>query len=312
MIPFVSVIIPNYNHAEFLPKRLDTVFNQSFQNFEVIILDDNSSDGSWEYLKCFESHPKVSHCIRNEVNSGSTFSQWKKGLDLAKYEWIWIAESDDYSELNFLESMVSNIDLNISLIYCASFFVDANNDFIESKFPNWEKKDIKYNRWIRDYVNSGQNEIYEFLSFKNTIVNASSVIFRKPIQFPQILVTMKFCGDWYFWIYLLCLGNIYYSSKRLNYFRRHSRSSTVFLDSELEILRVKEIALCIRYARKVLNIWIPNKYDFIYYSNIVKYYAWNFNNLKLPISFLFHFPLFISIQIIYHFFKHVLKKYIFP
>lgn len=78
----VSIIVPNYNHLEFLPQRLETIFNQSFQDFEVILLDDCFTDASWEYLKRFENHPKVSHLIRNEFNSGSPFRQWKKEFDI--------------------------------------------------------------------------------------------------------------------------------------------------------------------------------------------------------------------------------------
>lgn len=312
MTPFISVIIPNYNHVEFLPKRLESVFNQSFQNFEVILLDDFSSDDSWNYLKKFSDHPKVSHCIRNEVNSGSPFKQWKKGIDLAKYEWIWIAESDDFSELSFLDDLVSKIESNISLIYCSSIFVNENDQFVESKFPNWDKYDYKYSHWNFNYINSGLGEISEFLTYKNTIVNASSVLFKKPKYFPSSLLSMKYCGDWYFWIFLLQFGDISFVSKDLNYFRRHSNSASVNSNIENELIRVKEISNCIRFSKHVLNVSFPRNNDFVYYSSLVKYYAWNFNKLNLPVTFLLHLPPFISIQIIYQFFKHILKKNLFP
>ena len=124
MSQFVSIIVPCFNHLNYLSKRVETILNQTYPNFEIIFLDDCSSDGSWEYLIQFENHPKVSHCIRNDVNSGSPFKQWKKGLDLAKYDWIWIAESDDFSEINFLFEMVSKIEPNTNLIFCKSFFVN--------------------------------------------------------------------------------------------------------------------------------------------------------------------------------------------
>lgn len=308
MKPYVSIIIPNYNHVEFLARRLESVFNQSFQNFEVIILDDNSTDGSWEYLESYIQHPKVSYCIRNGINSGSTFSQWKKGLDLAKYEWIWIAESDDYSELDFLEFMVSKIRSNFSLIYCSSFFVDENNVILDSKFPNWEKNDFRYKRWNNDYMNSGFNEIYEFLSFKNTIINTSSVIFKKPDYFPSELLTMKYCGDWYFWIFLLKDNDVFFLSKKLNYFRKHSRSSTFFVDIGNEIVRISEISKCINFARDICEIKLVRVIDFKHYSGLARYYAWNFKKWNLPFSTFRIFPKFITIQIGFHYLKHVIKK----
>ena len=69
MLPLVSIIVPNYNHAKFLQKRLDSIFNQTYKNFEAILLDDCSEDNSQEILKKFKDHPKVSNIIFNESNS---------------------------------------------------------------------------------------------------------------------------------------------------------------------------------------------------------------------------------------------------
>ena len=68
--PLVSIIVPNYSHALFLPQRLDTVFNQSSQDFEVILLDDCSTDNSVDLLNIYASNSKVSHFIINKENSG--------------------------------------------------------------------------------------------------------------------------------------------------------------------------------------------------------------------------------------------------
>jgi glycosyltransferase involved in cell wall biosynthesis len=96
--PLVSVIIPNYNHAAYLNERIDSVLNQTFRDFEVILLDDCSTDNSREIIESYRGHEKISQIEYNEVNSGSTFIQWKKGLDLAQGDWIWIAESDDVAD----------------------------------------------------------------------------------------------------------------------------------------------------------------------------------------------------------------------
>lgn len=82
--PLVSVIIPNYNHAQFLDERIQTVLNQTYQNFELIILDDKSTDNSLEVINKYKNDPHVSEIVVNEENSGSTFKQWHKGFELAK------------------------------------------------------------------------------------------------------------------------------------------------------------------------------------------------------------------------------------
>lgn len=107
--PKVSVIIPNYNHALYLDERIQSILNQSYDNFEIIILDDMSKDNSREVIEKYRECPKISHILYNETNSGSTFRQWKKGITLAKGEFIWIAESDDYCEPSLLEALVKQI-----------------------------------------------------------------------------------------------------------------------------------------------------------------------------------------------------------
>ena len=103
MKPLVSIIVPNFNHAAFLAQRLESIYNQTFSSFEVILLDDASTDNSIEILNLYKNHPKTAHFIINTINSGSPFKQWQKGVELAKGELIWIAESDDYAAINFLE-----------------------------------------------------------------------------------------------------------------------------------------------------------------------------------------------------------------
>lgn len=77
-MPTVSVIVPNYCHAPYLEQRIESILQQTFQDFELILLDDCSTDGSREILERYRNHPKVSGIFYNERNSGSPFKQWKK------------------------------------------------------------------------------------------------------------------------------------------------------------------------------------------------------------------------------------------
>ena len=84
MPPKVSIIVPNYNHARFLTQRLESIFNQTYQDFEVILLDDGSTDNSVEILEKYGKNDKVSALIFNIENSGSTFKQWVKGIGVIR------------------------------------------------------------------------------------------------------------------------------------------------------------------------------------------------------------------------------------
>lgn len=120
--PLVSVIIPNYCHARYLDERIQSVLNQTYTNFEVIILDDCSPDNgaSKEVIERYRSNPHISQIVYNEQNSGSPFKQWNKGFGLAKGEFIWIAESDDSCDEVLLESLVGRLMENSNAVVAFS------------------------------------------------------------------------------------------------------------------------------------------------------------------------------------------------
>lgn len=217
----VSVILPNYNHARFLKERIDSILNQTYENFEIIILDDCSTDDSRKIIDSYYEDPHISHIVYNETNSGSTFKQWDKGFALAKGEYIWIAESDDVAEPTFLAKLVPELDNNPDVVMSVSGInhIDENGEIIDLKCPvNFaSKRKFKGNDFIK-----------EFMSFRTSIYNASSVIFRKNIllDIDSIYKTYKSAGDYLFWIMLLEKGNIIIINERLDLFRRHSSAVT--------------------------------------------------------------------------------------
>ena len=103
----VSIIVPNYNHSRYLHRRLDCILNQTFTDFECILLDDASTDNSVEILEQYVNRDSRFKLFINQVNSGSTFAQWNYGVSLSKGKFIWIAESDDIADNTFLKKMTS-------------------------------------------------------------------------------------------------------------------------------------------------------------------------------------------------------------
>ncbi|MBL0026770.1 MAG: glycosyltransferase family 2 protein [Saprospiraceae bacterium] len=175
----VSVIIPNYNHAPYLKQRMESIFNQTFQDFEVIILDDCSTDHSRDLIERYRGHPKVTHIDYNLVNTGSAFSQWRKGIERANGAYIWIAESDDFCEPVFLEQQLSVIqkDDRISLAFCQSSKVNQYNNVIDTWLNH--TMDFKKNIFKDDFFMDGNEFIEKYLIHKNIIQKISGVIFKK-------------------------------------------------------------------------------------------------------------------------------------
>ncbi|RYX87469.1 glycosyltransferase [bacterium] len=218
----VSVIIPNFNHERYLKQRIDSVLNQTYQNFEVIILDDCSTDSSKVVIEQYHNHPKIKHIIFNEINSGSTFLQWEKGITLANGEYIWIAESDDYADKAFLESLIKIADKNTSvgIVYCGSNTVDENGASIGKLVQDVSNNKKGY------YLNNGYDECKNAFFFHPIVPNASAVIFRKE-NFYKVDASFKqykICGDWQFWIDICFDNYIAYLPQCLNYFRQSNTS----------------------------------------------------------------------------------------
>jgi len=212
----VSVIIPNYNHAPFLRQRIDTVLNQTFQDFELIILDDCSTDNSKEVIESYAGNPKISHIIFNSANSGSPFLQWEKGINLAKGKYVWIAESDDWCEPSLLQTLVEGIkkDDQCVISYCQMFYITEGNNI------KWQSN----HRYLSEMVES-KVFIQDYLAVKVSIYNASMAIFKRE-KFKYVtseFTTFKFSGDHLFWIEIARHGKTHISGKVLNYFRKHDQ-----------------------------------------------------------------------------------------
>lgn len=275
-MPTVSVIVPSYNHANFLRERLDTILAQTFQDFELILLDDASTDGSQEILREYmaryaegrddkataDTSPAfaknatglgMTNDVRVEVNatnSGSTFKQWNKGVRMARGKYVWIAESDDYSDPRFLERMVALLetDERVVIAYCRSHRVACGRVFGVTKenlsklkkseavcstghgavhsfaYPLLDSPDLE--RWTKDFCVEGVEECGRYFPLANLVRNASSAVFRKNAYeaVGGADENLRFCGDWKLWAGLALRGKMAYTSEPLNYYRLHPGS----------------------------------------------------------------------------------------
>lgn len=215
----VSVILPNYNHSVYLKKRIDSILGQTYEHFELILLDDCSSDNSREVLSLYKDNSHVSHIVFNEENSGSPFKQWDKGLRLAQGKYIWIAESDDYAHPDFLAKTVAILDDNsdVVVVYSGSQMIDTNEKELAL---DWDK-------FKADTPLQTKYDSRFFLSRKmlwnTSIYNASMAVFRKDCygKVDKGFREFRYCGDWYFWNEICMQGNVVSINRKLNYFRQH-------------------------------------------------------------------------------------------
>jgi glycosyltransferase involved in cell wall biosynthesis len=232
----VSIIVPNYNHASYLPKRITSILQQTFTDYEVLLLDDASTDDSLTIINTYKNHPKF-HILVNTKNSGSPFKQWNKGVSLAQGELIWIAESDDFSGPYFLEKLTAVLLNNphVGLAYCQSHYVNEFDKIIGT--PLDAHKRLHRTLWQEDFVMNGREMLGSYMVIKNVIPSASAVVFRKHL-FQAVggaAEDLSIGGDWMTWTKILLISDIGYVAQPLNYFRVHQTTVRCNLGRQQQI-----------------------------------------------------------------------------
>ncbi len=231
----VSVIIPNYNYGKYIARRIDSVLKQTYPIYELIVLDDCSSDDSVNIIrnkitKVRAEYPEVKiKFIENEENSGKAMAQWGKGFNQATGDYVWIAEADDSCSKKFLEEAMKGFDdPGVVLSYAESMIINSIGLMIAPNF-RWSRDKEKTGHYKNSYIKDGKKEIEEIMAIRCTIPNVSAVVFKndkKYLKYLKDALRFSQVGDWYFYTMILDSGKISYSRKSLNRFRIHKSSVT--------------------------------------------------------------------------------------
>ena len=248
-LPTVSVVVPTFNYARYLPARLGSIFDQTQPIQEIIVLDDASTDDSIAVIEeRAEERERDITLVINEANSGSVFAQWARGAQMATGEFVWIAEADDLSEPTFLSHLVALMrsDPSIGLGFCDFRSIDAKDVPVYSSYKPYFAT-LEPNALTRSEVFDGREFMARFLSVKNTILNVSSVVWRREALLRALatcgrsLTDFRMAGDWRLYVECLSLPNakIAYEADALNVHRRHAQSVTHTLNAQKH---VEEIA----------------------------------------------------------------------
>lgn len=235
MSALVSVVVPNYNHFKYLEQRLKSIAEQTYRDLEIILLDDASSDNSLSVLEAFvESESRVKTLIKNTQNSGGAFGQWMKGVEQVTGKYLWIAETDDFSDLRFVETLVNKLEQNekAAVAYCHSNWIDSEGcglGLMDIHAPYF-----KQNYWQSDFCLDGDEVNRDLMPYRNVIRNASSALFRTS-TFKGALAGFTPSGridDWLFYVQLLKGNMLCFTDAQLNFCRLHAANFSRSLTSQ--------------------------------------------------------------------------------
>jgi glycosyltransferase involved in cell wall biosynthesis len=228
--PRVSVIVPNYNHGQFIGERLESILSQTYQPFEIIVLDDCSSDNSVDIINHIAAqNPGRIRLIQNTKNSGSVLLQWQKGIAACQGDLIWICESDDFCEPDFLEFIIPClIDRSVLLAFGRIQYADRNGKIITGLDEYRERAEPGI--WNDKYVRSAKEWFQGAFGVSNVIPNVGGCVFRNftlPAPLWKAGLGYKILHDWYLYIILSEGGRIAYTPHAVAYFRQHGENTSV-------------------------------------------------------------------------------------
>ena len=248
--PLVSVIVPNYNHRDYLTERINSILHQTYTNIEIILLDDNSTDGSQQLLKEYrDRYPERIRLLLNDTNSGNVFSQWKKGFDLAAGTLIWICESDDYCERNFLEHIVPYFeDLSVNIAFGRVQYITRDGR-IQSGLDSY-REGAEAGIWEEEVRRPAHKWFCRGFGVNNVIPNVGGSVWRGQALLDRVwseAQTANVVGDWFLYCHLSGGGQIVYVPAAVSYFRQHdSNISVVSFKTEKYYLEHQWLLLTLR------------------------------------------------------------------
>lgn len=225
--PLVSVVMPVYNAEKYLSQAIESILNQTYKNFEFIIIDDCSTDKSWEIIQKYAKKDKRINSFKNKNNLGQSKTVLK-GINIAKGEYFLKFDNDDISAEDRIEKEVN--------------FMEENRDYVvvgsNLKIINEENQVIG----IREYPKKDE-EIRKIIYYKSPFAYPAICIRKKAIDKVNYPTIFKYTDDYLLWWRLLKIGKGYNLDDFLVSYRIHStqvknKSLKIQLKETLEVQKI--------------------------------------------------------------------------
>ncbi len=241
----VSIIIPLYNAEKFIKTTVDSCCSQTYQDIEIYVVDDCSTDSSIEIVKKLQRQDSRIKILKNEKNSG-VIKTANAGLQACSGKYAMVLGNDDVLEPEHIECMVKIMEQDdYSFLYCSSIYINEAGE----KTGQSDTKDISHNPQ---------------LLLRRNVVNACGLLMnvnklREVGWYPEYLGFRNY-GEWYLWIKLCNAGKVGYVSQIKSNYRIHSNNLTKTLDRRENLKNVKRYNLaCMKLAANTIKLNIGEK-----------------------------------------------------
>lgn len=203
--PLVSIAFCTYNGAAYLQEQLASVLEQTYSHLEIIIVDDCSTDDTWEILKQYESRDNRVKIFRNSKQLGIN-KNFEQAVLKASGEFVAFCDQDDVWEKNKIEVLLDHIQ-QYDLVYCDSEFIDQKGGRLHKKMS-----DI---RNLRSYNNCLPFAVCN-------VVSGHAILVRKKVLDACLPFPESVWYDWYLAFYVSCYGKLKFVDLPLVKYRQHT------------------------------------------------------------------------------------------
>lgn len=259
-------MVASYNHADFLVKRMESLITQTYQDLEVLVIEDCSTDNSIDVLRGYQRHSKVNLVVREKNGGWVTVSN--QGVEMATGEFVIFANCDDDCDPRLIQRLVAAMEASptAGMAFCRSALVDEHDNLLGDDFTVRESSFRA--RCSADTLLSGA-EMSRFLLHSCVIPNLSAALIRKECFaiVGNLSSSYRVCCDWELFFRIAARYDVAYIAEPLNRFRQHAatiRSVTKervvyeeyfrLLLGQIHLLDLTWIERC-RFRLHVMYLW---------------------------------------------------------
>ena len=253
-----SVVIPSYNTKNYLKKAIDSVLNQTYQPFEIIIIDNNSIDGSQDYIKSLKN--KRIKLFKIE-NFGSIAKSRNIGIEKSSGNWISFLDSDDYWHPQKLEQVREVIiELQPDMVSHNTYNINKNDRIISSSKYGQTKISV-----VKHLLTRGSLYHTSAVSLKKEFLKKNKLFFDERLA-------VALTEDYDLWTRIvLNKGKVCHIERRLSYYRMHDKNNSSDIKIFKAALFVKKKNLEYVLIKGLFKINDLLEIVFFYY--LYKYYV---------------------------------------
>lgn len=227
-LPSVTALVPSYSHAPYIEARIRSIKAQTYAKLELVVIDDCSPDESDAVISRLRDELGFTY-IRREQNSGTPFSAWEYAAREIKSDYVWICESDDVAEPDFLTTALANMNraAGAALYYCNSNVIDSSGQIVDTT-ATYFREVWQDARWQSPFIASGMSELKAYQYRGMTVPNMSSALMTRDAfakAYGNDLKRFKLTGDWLFVGRLMTHGAVIFDPTIHSNFRRHEQTS---------------------------------------------------------------------------------------